>query len=367
MSSYFNGIYSDTSVFITGHTGFKGSWLSFWLQQLGARVTGYARMPNTDPNHFAILKPDMNSITGDLLDSVLLTGSMRRAAPSIIYHLAAQPIVRDSYDDPVETYRSNVIGTLNVLEAARQTPSVKAVVIITTDKVYENREWEWGYRENDRLGGYDPYSSSKACAEILCASYRNSFWNPDKYGCGHDVLMATVRAGNVIGGGDWSKDRLIPDIMKATASGSATIIRNPHSTRPWQHVLDCLSGYLCVGEQLLSGNKRFSDAYNFGPPKSDNLAVGDICKRVHTCWPEAMFEFPEIKDLPHEAGVLQLDCSKSGAHLGWKPVWDADAAVKTTTGWYRRYYEHHTVETGNNLINYLHDAEAAEVLWTQPS
>ncbi len=367
MSSYFNGIYSDTSVFITGHTGFKGSWLSFWLQQLGARLTGYARMPNTDPNHFDILKPDMISITGDLLDSELLTESMRRTAPSIIYHLAAQPIVRDSYSDPVETYRSNVIGTLNVLEAARQTPSVKAVVIITTDKVYENREWEWGYRENDRLGGYDPYSSSKACAEILCASYRNSFWNPDTYGCGHDVLMATVRAGNVIGGGDWSKDRLIPDIMKATARGTATVIRNPHSTRPWQHVLDCLSGYLCVGEQLLSGNKRFADAYNFGPPKSDNLAVGDICKRVQTCWPEAMFEFPEIKNQPHEAGALQLDCSKAGMRLRWKPVWNAGKAVTSTTKWYRYYYEYHTVETGNDLINYLHDAEAAEVLWTQPS
>lgn len=363
MENAFKGIYGGRNVFVTGHTGFKGSWLSLWLQQMGAQVCGYAREPNTEPSHFELLGLGMDSVIGELADLPALTRAMQAAEPEIVFHLAAQALVRDAYDDPVETYSSNVMGTLNVLEAARQTPSVRAMVMVTTDKVYENREWTWGYRENDRLGGYDPYSSSKACAEILCASYRNSFWPLSGYGKDHRVLMSTARGGNVIGGGDWSKDRLIPDVAKATAAGDATVIRNPQSTRPWQHVLDCLSGYLLVGQGLLEERVDFADAYNFGPSHFDNLPVSDVAERTRAAWPKAAFEFPELKGQPHEAGLLQLDCAKARSRLSWVPVWDAEQAIKTTVSWYRDYYEQAQVRSLEDLQTYVGEAKDKSSVW----
>ncbi|MBD3393328.1 MAG: CDP-glucose 4,6-dehydratase [Chitinivibrionales bacterium] len=363
MNQPFSGTYQDRPVFLTGHTGFKGSWLSVWLSRLGAKVTGYARAPSTKPNHFDAVKPDMTSVIGDLLDLELLSRSMREARPEIVFHLAAQPLVRDSYEDPIETYNSNVMGTLHVCEAARRCQSVRAVVCITTDKVYENLEREQAYRETDRLGGHDPYSSSKACAEILIAAYRRSYWPPGGYGKAHQVLIASARGGNVVGGGDWSKDRLIPDIMKATAAGNNTVIRNPSSVRPWQHVLDCLSGYLLLGKHLLAGDTRAADGFNFGPPATDNLTVGDVCTAVKQCWPAAEFEFPSLKNQPHEAGLLRLDCSKAHDLLGWEAVWNADEAIRRTVDWYRGYHEASLLRTGEDIGDYEKDARQKEAVW----
>lgn len=365
MCKLFNNIYKNRSVFLTGHTGFKGSWLSLWLCNLGAHVTGYSRQSNTSPNHLGLLDIKMHSIIGDILDSSTLCKSMQNAAPQIVFHLAAQPLVRDSYENPIETYSSNVLGTMNVLEAARKISSVKAVVVITTDKVYENQEWHWGYRENERLGGYDPYSSSKACVEILCNSYRNSFWNVHEYGKSHDVLMSTVRAGNVIGGGDWSKDRLIPDIVKSTISDTATIIRNPMSTRPWQHVLDCLSGYLLVGKLLLENKKESADSFNFGPSDTDELPVKTICDAVKECWPKVKFEFPILKEQPHEAGLLKLDCTKAKKLLQWKPFWNSTEAIRTTINWYRDFYESKRITSQYDLDKYVENAIEKGAIWAK--
>lgn len=364
MRETFHGVYRDCPVFLTGHTGFKGSWLSLWLSRLGAEVTGYARAPVTEPNHFGLLDTGIRSVIGDVLDQQVLGRAMDEAQPAVVFHFAAQPLVRLSYEDPVETYRTNVLGTLNVCEAARRCASVRAVVAVTTDKVYENREWEWGYRETDRLGGFDPYSASKACAEILLAGYRDSFWNVRKHGSEHHVLLATVRAGNVIGGGDWSADRLIPDIMKATAAGETTTIRNPSSTRPWQHVLDCLSGYLMVGEKLLDGNSAFASSFNFGPADCDVVAVGGIADMVSAHWPAARFALADSPSGPHEARCLKLDCSRAAAALGWEPVWHVEQAIARTVGWYRRFYEHGAVGSGGDLERYIDDAREGGARWT---
>lgn len=367
MKFLFDNIYKDKSVFITGHTGFKGSWLSLWLTKLGSQVTGYARKPDTIPNHFSNLDLHINSLIGDLLDFDRLADSMKQAMPEIVFHLAAQPLVRESYKYPQETYSTNVLGTLNVLEAARKTPSVQAVVVVTTDKVYENFEHNRCYSESERLGGYDPYSSSKACVEILCASYRNSFWNLEEYGKDHNVLLSTVRAGNVIGGGDWSKDRLIPDIVKAASQGKTAVIRNPQSTRPWQHVLDCLSGYLLTGKLLLEGKNEVADCFNFGPAESDALTVKTICNYVKACWPETQFDFPELKEQPHEAGLLRLDSSKARRVLNWEPVWDSGRAIESTINWYRSFYESGTVLSEADLEHYIKDAQHKGIVWTKQS
>jgi CDP-glucose 4,6-dehydratase len=363
MKTLFGGIYDGLPVVVTGHTGFKGSWLSLWLERLGARVTGYARRPHTEPNHFGLLDLSADSEIGELLDLGHLCDTVAKASPRIIFHLAAQPLVRDSYTNPVETYGTNVMGTLNVLEAARRCGSVRAVVAITTDKVYHNNEWEWGYRETDRLGGYDPYSASKACAETLLASYRDSFWNLRDHGASHNTLLASVRAGNVIGGGDWSKDRLIPDIMKACAAGEAVRIRNPGAIRPWQHVLECLSGYLMVGRRLLEEDLSFADAFNFGPADTDALSVGEIADMVKRRWYTARFTFPEGQTGPHEARFLKLDCSRARARLGWKPVWSVDQAVERTVVWYRDYYEEGRVQSEEDLAHYITEAASRGVPW----
>lgn len=355
----FGGAYRNKTVLVTGHTGFKGSWLAHWLTMLDARVVGYALAPPTDLNHFELLSSDVDSIHGDIRDGEGLGKAVARHRPDIVFHLAAQPLVRHSYGDPLETYQTNVIGTLNVYEACRHTDSVRAIVSITTDKVYENREWTWSYRENDELGGYDPYSSSKACAEILTASYRNSFFPLKEFGNSHQTLVATARAGNVIGGGDWGKDRLIPDIMKAAAKGETVIIRNPHAVRPWQHVLESLSGYLSLGQKLLEGKTEFSGAWNFGPRSGDAVAVHRVVKDAQRAWNAIGYIVQATSPGKlHEANMLMLDTTKANTQLDWRPVWDYEETILNTVRWYRRYYEEGQVSSTEDIHSYM--AQAAE-------
>ncbi|QIN62846.1 CDP-glucose 4,6-dehydratase [Caballeronia sp. SBC1] len=323
-------------VFLTGHTGFKGSWLTLWLQALGARVTGFALAPDTTPNLFTLGRVDdgIESIIGDIRDRALLAEAMKAASPDIVIHMAAQPLVRESYVTPVETYETNVMGTVHVLDAIRQVPGVRSVVVVTTDKCYENREWEWGYRENEAMGGYDPYSSSKGCAELVTSAYRNSFFNPATY-AKHGVAMASGRAGNVIGGGDWAADRLIPDIMRAISRGETVNIRNPHAIRPWQHVLEPLSGYLILAERLYTDGPRFADAWNFGPNDSDAQPVQAIVERLTSQWGDGARWSLDGGEHPHEATFLKLDCSKARARLGWRPRWDLNHTLDSIVAWYK--------------------------------
>lgn len=361
----FGGAYRGKTVLVTGHTGFKGSWLSLWLTMMGARVIGYALAPPTVPNHFDLLDLDMLSIEGDIRDGQKLCDALSLHKPEIVFHLAAQPLVRHSYSNPVDTYQTNVIGTLNVYEACRHSDGVRAIVSITTDKVYENKEWQWGYRENDELGGYDPYSSSKACAEILTASYRNSFFPLTQYGTSHQTLLATARAGNVIGGGDWGKDRLIPDIMKATAKGEPVSIRNPQAVRPWQHVLESLSGYLLLGQKLLAGEQQVAGAWNFGPATIDSAAVHSVTKDIQKIWNAMNYVIetgPPAK--LHEASALMLDTAKTNSRLQWQPVWDYDETIRRTVEWYRNYYEGGVAKTEGDIQAYLAMAAERALCWT---
>ena len=330
--------WSGKKVFVTGHTGFKGSWLSLWLQQLGAQVTGYALQPSTNPSLFKVAKvgQGMTSLIGDIRDGTMLSNAMRQYAPDIVIHMAAQPLVRRSYVDPVETYSTNVMGTVHLLEAVRQTPSVRAVVIVTTDKCYENKEWVWGYRENEPMGGFDPYSSSKGCAELVAAAYRNSFFNAEKHS-EHRVALATARAGNVIGGGDWAEDRLIPDILRAIQNGQSVNIRNPHATRPWQHVLEPLSGYLALAEALYTQGSAFADAFNFGPGEEDVRPVQWIVEQLTQQWGDGAAWHLDGGTHPHEAHYLKLDCSKARALLGWGPRWHLGQALEAIIVWHKAH------------------------------
>lgn len=325
-------------VFVTGHTGFKGSWLSLWLQQLGAQVSGYALHPPTNPCLFEVAEVSrgMTSIIGDIRDFTLLSSAMRRVAPDIVIHMAAQPLVRRSYLEPVETYSTNVMGTVHLLEAVRKVPTVRAVVNVTSDKCYEDKEWVWGYRENDSMGGYDPYSSSKGCCELVTAAYRNSFFNLSKYS-EHQVALATARAGNVIGGGDWAEDRLIPDILRALQNGQIGNIRNPHSTRPWQHVLEPLSGYLHLAEKLYTDGANFADAFNFGPPDDDAKSVQWIVEHLLQQWGEGVAWQMDCVAQPHESNHLRLDCSKARQFLDWGPRWTLEQALETIIFWHKAY------------------------------
>lgn len=348
-------IYKGKRIFLTGHTGFKGSWLNLWLKSLGAEVYGYALAPNTNPSHFELLggNKEFRGVFADIRDRENLKQSLRSFNPDIIFHLAAQPLVRESYKNPVATFESNVIGTLNILDCARELESLKAIVVITTDKVYENKEWIWGYRENDALGGYDPYSASKACAEIVTDSMRNSFFNINEFGKSHQVLIATARAGNVIGGGDWSEDRLIPDIIKAVCANKSVKIRNPKSTRPWQHVLEPLRGYLMLGEKLLEGKKEFATAFNFGPNLQDNLRVEEILKITKNLWDKVDYVLECDSNAPHEAGLLMLDVAKAQKLLNWEPVMNSLESIKYTISWYREIYENRQIVSQEQLGNYI--------------
>ena len=320
-------------VFLTGHTGFKGSWLSLWLQSLGAELTGFALAPPTQPNFFEVahIADGMQSIIGDIRDIGALQRAMLVAQPEIVVHMAAQALVRRSYQDPVETYSTNVMGTVNLLEAVRHTPGVKAVVVVTTDKCYENREWEWGYRENEPMGGHDPYSNSKGCAELVASAYRRSFLQDKK------VAVATARAGNVIGGGDWADDRLIPDIIRAFERNQPVIIRNPHATRPWQHVLEPLSGYLTLAEHLFEHGAEFSEGWNFGPHDHDARPVQWIVEHMVTSWGNGASWQQSGGTHPHEANYLKLDISKAKTRLNWQPRWPLATALEKITAWHHAY------------------------------
>jgi CDP-glucose 4,6-dehydratase len=362
----FNTIYHCKRVLITGHTGFKGSWLALWLLQMGAKITGYSLQPPTNPNHFELLKLNINSVVGDIRDADKLKQVFKEQQPEIVFHLAAQAIVRLSYQNPVETLTSNILGTVNVLEAARSIGSVRAIINVTSDKCYENHEWLWGYRENDALGGYDPYSASKGCAEIVTGCWRNSFFNLKNYGKTHSTLVASARAGNVIGGGDWASDRLLPDIMRAVNQNEKVRIRNPQATRPWQHVLEPLSGYLRLGQKLMEGRKEFAEAWNLGPSEEENVAVGELVQQVKKIWPKVDYETDLITDQLHEAGTLRLDCSKARSGLQWHPVWDSKNAIKKTTEWYQTYYENGNILSAEHLGCYIDDAKNKKMTWTAP-
>jgi CDP-glucose 4,6-dehydratase len=317
-------------VFITGHTGFKGGWLSLWLQSLGAHVSGYALNAPTEPQLFGVARINQGMAAhtvADIRDAAALTCAMQAAQPEIVFHLAAQPLVRYSYSAPVETYAVNVMGTVNLLEAVRVTPGVRAVVNVTTDKCYENREWAWGYRENEALGGHDPYSSSKACSELVTAAYRASFL--DAAG----VALASARAGNVIGGGDWAADRLLPDFLRALDAGATLHIRSPNAIRPWQHVLEPLSGYLLLAERLFTEQAAFAEGWNFGPADEDARPVQWIVERLVSATPDARWTCDAARQ-PHEASHLKLDSSKARARLAWQPRWRLATALDKTLTWH---------------------------------
>lgn len=325
----------NKKVLITGHTGFKGSWLSLWLQTMGAEVIGCSLEPPSNPNLFSLanVAKHMVAITGDIRDVSSLHKLMAEHKPQIVFHLAAQALVRPSYLNPVETYETNVMGTVNVLEAIRSCDSVRSVVIVTSDKCYENREWLWGYRENDPMGGHDPYSSSKGCAELITAAYRSSFFHSSD-----SAAVATVRAGNVIGGGDWSVDRLIPDIMRSVADASTVTIRNPGATRPWQHVMDPLHGYLLLAEKLYLHGNAFAEGWNFGPSEGGVQSVGWIADTLSQYWGEGLqCEFGKESQL-HEAQLLKLDSSKAMSRLDWSPLWDIEMSLQLVVDWYQAYY-----------------------------
>jgi len=328
--------WKNRRVLLTGHTGFKGSWLSLWLQAKGAEVCGIALPPPTGKNlfHDARVERGMRSIMGDIRDLEVMTQAISEHRPEIVFHLAAQPLVRSSYVDPLNTYSTNVMGTANVLEAVRKSDSVRAVVVVTTDKCYENREWVWPYREVDRLGGYDPYSNSKACAELVVSAYRNSFFNPSEY-ARHGVSLASVRAGNVIGGGDWAEDRLIPDTIRAFMDGRVVRIRNPKAVRPWQFVMEPLQGYILTAESLLEKGVVDGEAWNFGPHQSDERPVEWIVQEIANAWGEGAQWELESSPQPHEAQNLGLDWSKAAARLGWRPALRLKEAIVRTVSWYR--------------------------------
>ncbi|MFD1795027.1 CDP-glucose 4,6-dehydratase [Paracoccus aurantiacus] len=335
----FGGIFAGRRVLLTGHSGFKGSWLTLWLDRLGAQVRGVSLAPETDPALFDVIRVDRrcDSRFCDINDGAALWDAVADFQPELIIHMAAQAIVRDSYDMPVATFATNVTGTANVLELARHMPSVRAAVVVTSDKCYENNEWDWGYREADPLGGSDPYSASKACTELVAQAYRRSFFSAPG-----TARLASVRAGNVIGGGDWAPHRLIPDIVRATAAGQEVEIRNPASVRPWQHVLEPLSGYLTVAARLLGDDaSAAAQAWNFGPDIDATVPVGDICRIFAECWGDngPRFAFRHNPDAPHEAGLLRLDSTRARLHLGWRPRLGLRDALRMTAEWYRAHAE----------------------------
>lgn len=327
-------------VFLTGHTGFKGSWLAIWLSRLGANVRGFALDPCTEPNMFTLtdVRRVTEDVRGDIRDYNRLLSAMKDFAPEVVFHMAAQPLVRRSYADPVGTYATNVMGTVHVLEATRKTPSVRAVVCVTTDKVYQNQEWVWPYRETDALGGYDPYASSKACAEIVSTAYRSSFFPADRYR-EHRVALATARAGNVIGGGDWSEDRLIPDLVRGFCSRKPVLIRRPNAIRPWQHVLEPLHGYLMLAGELLKETTTSSSAYNFGPSDDDSWPVERIANKLVDIWGNGASWTRDGDVGVHEAHYLRLDASKAHLELGWEAKLKIEAALDWTMAWYREWHQ----------------------------
>jgi len=346
-------------VLVTGHTGFKGSWLSLWLQRLGAQVVGYASPPPTTPSLFDIAQvgAGMVSIHGDICNLRHLQKVIAQYHPEIIIHMAAQPLVRYAYEHPVETYTTNVLGTVNLLESVRQAESVRVVVVVTSDKCYENKEWVWGYREHEPLGGADPYSSSKACAELVTSAYRDAYFRDGKASC-HCVAVASARAGNVIGGGDWAQDRLVPDIMQALMDKRLVVIRHPHAVRPWQHVLEPLRGYLTLAEKLWDSGQDFAEGWNFGPDEDDTQPVSWVVDRLTRLWSEEVDWQLDSAQHPPEANYLKLDCSKTKARLGWSPQLRLSTALEWIIEWYRSYQRHEDMRqiTETQIGRLTHDA-----------
>jgi CDP-glucose 4,6-dehydratase len=356
LSGLFGGAYAQRRVLVTGHTGFKGSWLAYWLRRMGAQVTGLALDPDTDPSHWQLLGADgVSDHRVDLRDAAAVHRVVQESQPEIVFHLAAQPLVRRSYRDPSGTFATNVSGLVNLFEAVRACAGVRALVNATTDKVYEENAVPSGYRETDPLGGHDPYSTSTACAELVSACYRKSYFAQT------GMRLATARAGNVIGGGDWAEDRLVPDLVRAATSHGALRVRNPEATRPWQHVLDPLSGYLRLGQALLSGEAE-GEAWNLGPDGEGEVTVRELTARLCAHWPLMQVELDEDAH-PHEAALLRLDCAKARRRLSWQPVWALEASVDRTASWYRAFHEQGQVRTGSDLEDYVADARKAGLPW----
>ena len=363
MENLFNSIYKGKKVLTTGITGFKGSWLTYWLLKMGANVKGISLRQKTTPNHFSLLNLDIETDFIDIRNFNELEKSINNFKPEIIFHLAAQPLVRKSYLNPLETFNTNIIGTSNIFEISKKLNSLRAIVNVTTDKCYLNKEIDKGYIETDSLGGYDPYSASKACSEIITSSYRNSFFNLNDYNKSHSVLIASARAGNVIGGGDWSDDRLIPDVIKAAQNNSKSIIRSPYSVRPWQHVLEPLTGYLLLGQKLLQNKTEFADAWNFGPSENEFCSVEEVLNIAHKHWKKIKYEIQYNSEL-HEAKLLKLDSSKSNEFLNWKSIWKLDEAVEKTIIWYRDLNEGNIVLTKTQINEYITQAKKENHSWT---
>lgn len=356
LNNLFGQAYAGRRVLVTGHTGFKGSWLCLWLTALGAHVTGLSLAPGTEPAHWPLLRlNEVRDLRVDLRDGEAVRQTLAHARPEIIFHLAAQPLVRRSYREPLTTFETNVLGLVHLLEAVRSTSSVRALVNATTDKVYLEQGTEPGYQEDHPLGGHDPYSTSKACAELVTECYRKSFFGDSA------ARIATARAGNVVGGGDWSEDRLVPDLVRAASQGSSLQIRNPDSVRPWQHVLESLSGYLRLGQGLLAGDP-VEGPWNFGPAPDATLPVRELVARMQEQWPTLRIEHCPGTH-PHEAGILRLDCSKAATRLAWRPVWNADNTLQHTTAWYRAYYERGQVRSRQDLRDYVASAHLAGLEW----
>jgi CDP-glucose 4,6-dehydratase len=355
----FGNVYENKRVLVTGHTGFKGSWLVLWLQIMGAKVTGISLPPETSPNHCTLLNLDTDSFYIDIRDQDKLRKKIIEINPEIIFHLAAQPLVIRSYKYALDTWATNVMGTANLLEACRALNTLSAVVIITTDKCYENKEQKEGYKETDQLGGYDPYSASKAGSELVASSYRRSFFNNSS-----DALIATARAGNVIGGGDWSEDRLIPDLFRAMEENHDLEIRSPNSTRPWQHILDCLSGYLVLGQKLLGRNKDFAESWNFGPGLDGNKRVIDLLEEIQKELPNTRWRLSDLPH-PHEANLLYLDSGKATEKLEWKPIWSFQEGVKKTSDWYKSWFDHKGVISLLQIESYTKDAKNKSLKWAE--
>ncbi len=366
MVNLFGGIYKDKTILLTGNSGFKGSWMSYWLTKMGAQVIGFSKDIPSEPSHFKFLENSYSEfIVGDVTDLKHLESTFNKNKIDIVFHLAAQSLVRYSYKHPIETFQTNVIGTANVIEVCKQNKSVKGIVVVTSDKCYENFEDDRPYNETDRMGGYDPYSASKGCAELVASSYRRSFFPLNEYGKKHTFILASGRAGNVIGGGDWSEDRLIPDIVKNTAKGLQTEIRNPKATRPWQHVLEPVSGYLLLGQKILEGDVTISDGWNFGPENNETLSVAEVLKKAINIWPSITYNTPPQYDIPHEAKLLRLDCTKAKTILNWRPVWNTDTAIENTILWYKNFHDHHTLNTEIDLRNYITKAKELKYVWAK--
>ncbi len=355
----FGGVYSGRRVLVTGHTGFKGSWLALWLRTLGAEVCGLSLPPEGEHSHYNLLKLRMREALVDVRDADAVRKAVQGFEPEIVFHLAAQPLVRRGYRDPMLTWGTNIMGLVHVLEAVRATPSVKVVVNVTSDKCYEQGNLRMPFCEGDPLGGHDPYSASKACAEILSASYRSSYFEPKGE---RPLSLATARAGNVIGGGDWGEERLVPDLVRAVRSNTTTALRNPDATRPWQHVLEPLSGYLRLAQRHWQNPGWPGEAWNFGPEMESHISVGELVMRMNERWPVLRYDMAHGPQ-PHEAKWLALDCRKAKAHLGWAPVWDIETTIVRTAQWYRRHHQHGEVCSLEDLEQYMQDAAIAQAVW----